>query len=50
MFQVKKETRKQNVSVSDHTKMFARQISKAQLHQRRLQSKVRKILKVGVQR
>jgi len=45
MFQVKKETRKQNVSVSDHTKMFARQISKAQLHpKRRLQSKVRKIL------
>jgi len=36
--------------VSDFTKMFARQLSKIQLHRRRLQSKVRKYLKVGAQR
>jgi len=41
---------KQNILVSDFRKMFARQISKVQLHQRRLQSKVRKNLKVGAQR
>jgi len=46
MFQVKKEGSKQNVMVSDFTKMFARQISKVQLHRRRLQSKVRKTLKL----
>jgi len=50
MFQVKKEGSKQNVLVSDYRKMFVRQISKVQLHRRRLQSKVRKILKVGAQR
>jgi len=50
MFQVKKERSKQNILVSDFRKMFAKPISKVQLHQRRLQSKVRKILKVGAQR
>jgi len=30
--------------------MFVRQVSKVQLHRRRLQSKVRKNLKAGVQR
>jgi len=50
MFQVKKEGGKQNILASDFMKMFARQISKAQLHRRRLQSKVRKNLKVGAQR
>jgi len=50
MFQVKKEGSKQNILVSDFRKMFARQISKVQLHRRRLQSKVRKNLKVGAQR
>jgi len=30
--------------------MFARPLSKVQLHRRRLQSKVRKTLKVGAQR
>ena len=32
MFQVKKEGSKQNILVSDFRKMFARQISKVQLH------------------
>jgi len=50
MFQAKKEGSKNNISVSDFRKMFARQISKAQLHQRSLQSKVRKNLEVGAQR
>jgi len=50
MFQVKKKGSKQNILVSDFRKMFARQISKVQLHRPRLQSKVRKNLKVGVQR
>jgi len=50
MFQVKKEGSKQNILVSDFGKMFARQISQVQLHRRRLQSKVRKNLKVGAQR
>jgi len=45
--EVKKQGNKQNVLVSDFKKMFARQISKVQLHQRRLQSKVCKNLKVG---
>jgi len=49
MFQVKKEGSKQNILVSDFRKMFARQISKVQLHRRRLQSKVRKNLKLGAQ-
>jgi len=42
MFQVKKEGSKQNMLVSDFGKMFARQLSKVQLHWRRLQSKMRK--------
>jgi len=50
MFQVKKEESKQNIMASDFRKMFARQISKVQLHRRRLQSKVRKNLKLGAQR
>jgi len=50
MFQVKKEGSKQNILVSDFRKMFARQISKAQLHRRKLQSKLHKNLKVGAQR
>jgi len=50
MFQVKKEGSKQNILVNNFRKMFARQISKVQLHQRRLQSKVRKNLKIGAQR
>jgi len=50
MFQVKKEGSKQNILVSDFRKMFARQISKVQLHRRKLQSEVRKNLKVGTQR
>jgi len=50
MFQVKKEESKQNTLVSDLRIMFARQMSKVQLHRRRLQSKVRKNLKVGAQR
>jgi len=50
MFQVKKEWSKQNILVSDFREMFARQISNAQLHRRKLQSKVRKNLKVGAQR
>jgi len=50
MFQVKKEGSKQNILVSDFRKMFARQIPKVQLHRRRLQSKVRKNLKVGARR
>jgi len=49
MFQVKKEGSKQIISMSDFSKMFARQISKAQLHRRKLQSKVRKNLKDGAQ-
>jgi len=49
MFQVKKGS-KQNILVSDFRKMFARKISKVQLHRRRLQSKVRKNLKAGAQR
>jgi len=47
--EVKREGRKQNILVSDSRKMLARQISKVQLHRRRLQSKVRKNLKVGTQ-
>jgi len=47
--EVKKEGSKQNIFVSDFRKMSARQISKLQLHRRRLQSKVRKNLKVGAQ-
>jgi len=39
-----------NILVSDFRKMFARQISKVQLHWRKLQSKVRKNLEVGAQR
>jgi len=50
MFQVKKEGSKQNILVRDLRKMFAGQISKVQLHRRRLQNKVRKNLKVGAQR
>jgi len=50
MFQVKKEESEQNILVSDVRKFFARQISKVQLHRRRLQSKVRKNLKLGAQR
>jgi len=46
MFQVKTEGSEQNVLVSDFRKMFARQISKVQLHRRRFQSKVRKHLKL----
>jgi len=38
-----------NILVSDFRKMFARQISKAQLHRGKLQSKVRKNLEVGAQ-
>jgi len=49
MFQVKKEGGKQNILVSDFRKMFAKQISKVQLHRRRLQNKVRKNYKVGAQ-
>jgi len=48
--EVKKERTKQNILVSDFRKMSARQISKVQLHQRRLQSKVQKNLKGGAQR
>ena len=47
MFQVKKKGSKQNILVIDFRKMFARQLSKVQLHRRRLQSKVRKNLNVG---
>jgi len=50
MFQMKKEGSKQNILVSDFRKMFARQMSKVQLHRRRLQSKVRKSFEVGAQR
>jgi len=50
MFKVKKEGSNQNILVSDFRKMFARQISNAQFHRRRLQTKVRKNLKVGAQR
>jgi len=50
MFQVKKEGSKQNKLVSVFRKMFARQISKVQLHRRRLQSKMYKNLKVGGKR
>jgi len=50
MFQVKKERSKQNILMSDFRKMLARQISKVQLHRRKLQNKVRKNLKVGAQR
>jgi len=50
MFQVKKAGSKQNILVSDFRETFAKQMSKAQLHRRRLQSKVRKNLKVGAQR
>jgi len=39
-----------SVLVSDFRKMFARQISKLQLHRRKLQSKVRINLEVGAQR
>jgi len=35
-----------NILVSDFKKMFARQISKVQLHRRKLQSKVRKTWKL----
>jgi len=50
MFQGKKERSKKNILVGDFRKMFARQISKVQLHRRKLQSKLRKNLKVGAQR
>ena len=46
----KKEGSKQNILVSYFRKMFARQILKVQLHRRRMQSKVRKNLKIGAQR
>jgi len=46
MFQVKKEGSKQNMLVSDFRKMFAREISKVQLHQRRLQAKCAKTWKL----
>jgi len=46
MFQVKKEGSQQNMLVSDFRKMFARPISKVQLHRRRLQNKVRKTWKL----
>jgi len=39
-----------NILVSDFRKVFARQISKVQLHWRKLQSKVPKNLEVGAQR
>jgi len=39
-----------NILLSDFRIMFARQISKAQLHRRKLQSKVHKNLQVGAQR
>jgi len=39
-----------NILVSDFRKIFARQISKVQLQQQKLQSKVRKNLAVGAQR
>jgi len=39
-----------NILVSDFRKMVARQISKVQLHRRKLQSEVRKNLEVGAQR
>jgi len=39
-----------NILVSDFRKMFARQISKVQLHRRKLQSKPCKNLEVGAQR
>jgi len=45
--EAKKEGSKQNKLVSVFRKMFARQVSKVQLHRRRLQSKN---LKVGAQR
>jgi len=48
--EAKKEGSKENILVSYFRKMFARQISKVQLHLRRLQSKVRKYLEVGAQR
>jgi len=38
------------IFVSDIRKMFAKQMSKVQLHRRKLQSKVRKNLEVGAQR
>jgi len=44
MFQMKKEGSKQNILVSDFRKMFSRQISKVQLHRRRLQNKMRQKL------
>jgi len=44
MVEVKREGSKQNILVSDFRKMFARQVSKVQLHRGRLQSKVRKKL------
>jgi len=42
MFQVKKEGSKQNILVSDFWKMFARQISKAQLHRQIAKQSARK--------
>jgi len=50
MFQAKKGWSKQNILVSDLREMFARQISKAQVHWKKLQRKVRKNLEVGAQR
>jgi len=50
MFQVKKVGSKQNILVSDFKNMFAIQLSKVQLHRRRLQSRVRKNVKVGAER
>jgi len=49
MFQTKKEGSKKNMLVSGFRKMFARQVSKVQLHWRKLQSKGRKNLEVGAQ-
>jgi len=45
-----KRREQKNIFVSDFRKMFARQISKVQVHQRRLQNKVRKNLEVGAKR
>jgi len=40
MFQVKKVGNQENILVSDFRTMFARQISKVQLHRLRMQNKV----------
>jgi len=49
-FKRRKRGAKKHALVIDIRKMFARQISKVQLHRRKLQSKVRKNLEVGAQR